>query len=61
MQFDSLAYLLLLLGTLIGFYGLGPRGRLGIVLVASAIDDLASDPRPVSYAAPVQVLQISPS
>ena len=37
MQFDSLAYLLLLLGTLIGFYGLGPRGRLGIVLVASAI------------------------
>ncbi|MEM7155860.1 MAG: MBOAT family protein [Myxococcota bacterium] len=37
MQFDSLAYLLLLLGTLIGFYGLGPRGRLGIVLLASTI------------------------
>ena len=37
MQFDSLAYLLLLLGTLVGFYGLGPRGRLGVLLVASVV------------------------
>ncbi|MEX1369349.1 MAG: MBOAT family protein [Nannocystaceae bacterium] len=37
MQFDSLAYLLLLLGTLVGFYGLGPRGRLGVLLLASAV------------------------
>jgi len=35
--FDSLAYLLLLLVTLVGFYGLGPRGRLAIVLGASVI------------------------
>lgn len=37
MQFDSLAYLLLLLGTLVGFYGLGPRGRLAVVLLASMV------------------------
>lgn len=37
MQFDSLAYLLLLLVTLIGFYGLRARGRLAVVIVASLV------------------------
>jgi alginate O-acetyltransferase complex protein AlgI len=34
-QFDSLAYVLLLLVTLIGFYGLRARGRLVVVIAAS--------------------------
>jgi alginate O-acetyltransferase complex protein AlgI len=36
-QFDSLAYLLLLLVTLIGFYGLRARGRLVVVIAASLV------------------------
>jgi len=36
-QFDSLAYLLLLLVTLIGFYGLRARGRLVVVTIASLV------------------------
>jgi len=36
-QFDSLAYVLLLLGTLVGFYGASPRGRLLIVIAASVV------------------------
>ncbi len=37
MQFDSLAYLLLLLATLVGFYGLRGRGRLAVVIIASGV------------------------
>lgn len=37
MQFDSLAYLLLLVVTLVGFYGLGSRGRLLMLLGASTV------------------------
>lgn len=37
MQFDSLAYLLLLLATLVGFYGLRARGRLLVVVAASLV------------------------
>ncbi len=37
MQFDSVAYLLLLLATLIGFYGLRARGRLAVVIIASLV------------------------
>lgn len=37
MQFDSLAYLLLLFVTLVGFYGLRARGRLLVVIVASLV------------------------
>ncbi|MCH9682834.1 MAG: MBOAT family protein [Deltaproteobacteria bacterium] len=37
MQFDSLDYLLLLLATLVGFYGLRGRGRLAVLIIASAV------------------------
>ncbi len=37
MQFDSLAYLLLLLVTLVGFYGLRARGRLLVLITASLV------------------------
>ncbi len=37
MQFDSLAYLLLLLVTLVGFYGCTARGRLLVVIGASLV------------------------
>jgi D-alanyl-lipoteichoic acid acyltransferase DltB (MBOAT superfamily) len=36
-QFDSLAYLLLLLATLVGFYGLRARGRLLVITIASLV------------------------
>jgi alginate O-acetyltransferase complex protein AlgI len=36
-QFDSLAYLLLLLVTLVGFYGLRARGRLVVITLASLV------------------------
>ena len=37
MQFDSLAYVLLLLVTLVGFYGLRSRGRLVVITLASLV------------------------
>ena len=37
MQFDSLAYVLLLLVTLVGFYGLRARGRLVVITLASLV------------------------